>query len=54
MSQKKCPASGCNKWFSRDDLKSNKDLEKRVKAAARRLRAQEEDEDDDDADMVVD
>jgi len=54
VTKKKCPASGCNKWFSQSDLKSNKDLEKRVKAAARRLRAQEEDDDDDDDDMVVD
>jgi SUMO ligase MMS21 Smc5/6 complex component len=45
---RKCPASGCNKSFCWNDLKTNKDLEKRVKAAGRRRRAQEEDEDDDD------
>ncbi|EGN92140.1 hypothetical protein SERLA73DRAFT_99710 [Serpula lacrymans var. lacrymans S7.3] len=49
---KKCPASGCNKEISLGDLKPDKELEKKVKIAARRLR-REEDDSDEDVDEVI-
>lgn len=50
---KSCPASGCNKWITIDQLKVDKELEKRIKVAARRQRQQEESDDDDDDDDEV-
>ncbi|KIJ64447.1 hypothetical protein HYDPIDRAFT_28392 [Hydnomerulius pinastri MD-312] len=47
---KPCPASGCNNKITMDQLKADKDLEKRVKLAARRAQRQEEDSD---ADEVI-
>ncbi|KAF5382432.1 hypothetical protein D9615_002959 [Tricholomella constricta] len=47
----KCPAAGCTKRFTRDDLQPNKDLEKRVKAHARRARRAAENSD---AEEIID
>jgi SUMO ligase MMS21 Smc5/6 complex component len=44
---KKCPASGCTRKICWDDLQPDKSLEKRVKAAGRRMQRQEEDSDGD-------
>ncbi|KAF8133644.1 hypothetical protein EV363DRAFT_1448333 [Boletus edulis] len=43
-----CPASGCNKRITMDQLRVDKELEKRIKIAMRRLRQREESEEDDD------
>ncbi|KDQ62282.1 hypothetical protein JAAARDRAFT_95963, partial [Jaapia argillacea MUCL 33604] len=42
---KPCPASGCRKSFTLADLKVDKDLERRAKAAARRAQRAEDDSD---------
>ncbi|KAF9220964.1 hypothetical protein BS17DRAFT_786274 [Gyrodon lividus] len=42
---KPCPASGCNKRITMDQLQADKDLEKRVKIVARRQQRLEEDSD---------
>ncbi|KAF9242585.1 hypothetical protein BU15DRAFT_86778 [Melanogaster broomeanus] len=42
---KPCPTSGCNKRITMDQLQPDKDLEKRVKMAARRQRTSSEDSD---------
>lgn len=41
-----CPASGCRKMLTMAVLKYDKDLEKKVKIAARQRRRQEEHSDD--------
>jgi SUMO ligase MMS21 Smc5/6 complex component len=51
--RKSCPASGCNKWITMDDLIVDKELEKRIKIVARRQQRQEESENDDDDDNVI-
>ncbi|KAG6376960.1 hypothetical protein JVT61DRAFT_995 [Boletus reticuloceps] len=43
-----CPASGCNKRITMDNLRVDKELEKRIKIAMRRQRQREESEEDDD------
>lgn len=43
--KKKCPASGCNQMFCQNDLKVDKELEKKAKNAARRERMREDDSD---------
>ncbi|KAF8271993.1 hypothetical protein EI94DRAFT_1567349 [Lactarius quietus] len=45
FTKKKCPASGCNQMISLNDLKSNKELERKVKANQRRAQRREEDQD---------
>ncbi|KAI0304329.1 hypothetical protein B0F90DRAFT_1666848 [Multifurca ochricompacta] len=45
FTKKKCPASGCNQMICLNDLKPNKELERRVKAHERRARRREEDHD---------
>lgn len=45
---KSCPTSGCNKRITMDHLKVDKELEKRVKIAARRQQRQQEESQDDD------
>lgn len=47
MAKKRCPASGCTKEICLGDLELNKLLERRVKAAERRIRRQEDDSGDD-------
>ena len=49
---KPCPASGCNKRITMDDLKVDKELEKRIKIVARRQQRQESMDDDDDDDVI--
>lgn len=44
--QSRCPAAGCDKIITKADLKPNKELERRVKAFARRQHAREEEEAD--------
>lgn len=43
--KKTCPASGCRQMICRNDLKPNKDLERKVKNAQRRAQRREEDSD---------
>jgi len=43
FTKKKCPASGCNQMICLNDLKPNKELERRVKAYQRRAQRREED-----------
>ncbi|KIJ17689.1 hypothetical protein PAXINDRAFT_111190 [Paxillus involutus ATCC 200175] len=50
MDGKSCPASGCNKRITMDQLQPDNDLEKRVKMAARRQQRRDEDSD---ADEVI-
>jgi SUMO ligase MMS21 Smc5/6 complex component len=50
--KKQCPASGCRKWICESDLKEDKDLEKRAKAAARRIQAMEADENSDEYEVI--
>ncbi|KIK86881.1 hypothetical protein PAXRUDRAFT_152549 [Paxillus rubicundulus Ve08.2h10] len=50
MNGKSCPASGCHKQITMDQLQPDKDLEKRVKLAARRQQRRNEDSD---ADEVI-
>ncbi|KAH9989702.1 hypothetical protein BJV74DRAFT_837981 [Russula compacta] len=45
LTKKKCPASGCNQMICLDDLKPNKELERRVKAYQRRAQRRESDHD---------
>jgi len=45
FTKKKCPASGCNQMICLNDLKPNKELERRVKAYQRRAQRREEDQD---------
>jgi SUMO ligase MMS21 Smc5/6 complex component len=45
FTKKKCPASGCNQMICLNDLKPNKELERRVKAYQRRAQRREEDHD---------
>jgi len=47
----KCPAAGCTKRFTRNDLQPNKELEKRVKAYDRRARRAAENSD---AEEIID
>ncbi|KAG8214475.1 hypothetical protein J3R82DRAFT_9528 [Butyriboletus roseoflavus] len=49
---KSCPASGCNKQITMDDLKVDKELEKRVKIAARRQQRQQEESQEDEDEVV--
>ncbi|KAH0831931.1 zinc-finger of the MIZ type in Nse subunit-domain-containing protein [Lanmaoa asiatica] len=49
---KPCPASGCNKRITMDDLKADKALEKRVKIAARRQQRREEEDLEDDDEVI--
>lgn len=42
---KRCPATGCNKKITLEDLKEDKGLERRVKDHARREAMRAEDED---------
>ena len=49
---KACPASGCNKRITMDDLKVDKELEKRIKIVARRQRRQEEESEEDDDEVI--
>jgi len=44
---KKCPASGCTRKICLNDLQPDKSLEKRVKAAEKRMQRHEEDSDGD-------
>ncbi|OCH86400.1 hypothetical protein OBBRIDRAFT_738066 [Obba rivulosa] len=48
--KKPCPASGCKKSFSHNDLKPDKELAKKVKDAARRQRMRDS---DDDAEEII-
>lgn len=43
-----CPASGCNKRLTINDLKEDPELAKQAKEAARRERMREDDSDEDD------
>lgn len=45
FTKKKCPASGCNQMICLNDLKPNKELERRVKAYQRRAQRREEEHD---------
>ncbi|KAH9179339.1 hypothetical protein EDB89DRAFT_796281 [Lactarius sanguifluus] len=45
FTKKKCPASGCNQMICLNDLESNKELERKVKAYQRRAQRREEDQD---------
>ncbi|THH07185.1 hypothetical protein EW146_g9393, partial [Bondarzewia mesenterica] len=45
-SNKMCPAAGCNKMISLNDLHPDKDLERKVKKAQHRARQREEDSDE--------
>ncbi|KAH9969715.1 hypothetical protein BC827DRAFT_1162230 [Russula dissimulans] len=45
FTKKKCPASGCNQMICLNDLKPNKELERRVKAYQRRAKRREEEQD---------
>ena len=45
FTKKKCPASGCNQMICLNDLKPNKELERRVKAYQRREQRREEEQD---------
>lgn len=49
---KPCPASGCNKRITMDHLKADKELEKRVKIAARRQQRQEEESQEDEDEVI--
>jgi SUMO ligase MMS21 Smc5/6 complex component len=44
--KKKCPATGCKKMICKNDLKDDKDMAKRVKAAQRRLQATQDSDED--------
>jgi len=50
--KQKCPASGCTRQICLEDLEPDKVLEKRVKAAERRLQRQERDEGSDGGEVV--
>lgn len=45
FTKKKCPASGCNQMICLNDLKPDKELERKVKANQRRAQRREEDQD---------
>jgi hypothetical protein len=45
FTKKRCPASGCNQMICLNDLKPNKELERKVKANQRRAQRREEDQD---------
>ena len=45
FTKKKCPVSGCNQMICLNDLKPNKELERRVKASQRRAQRREEEHD---------
>ncbi|KAH9002686.1 hypothetical protein EDB86DRAFT_197703 [Lactarius hatsudake] len=45
FTKKKCPASGCNQMICLNDLETNKELERKVKAYQRRAQRREEDQD---------
>ena len=49
---KACPASGCNKRITMDSLRADKELEKRIKIAARKQRQRAESEEDDDDEVI--
>jgi SUMO ligase MMS21 Smc5/6 complex component len=50
--QRKCPASGCNKWIALSDLRKDRELERRAKAAARRLQDMDTDQNEDEDDVI--
>lgn len=45
FTKKKCPVSGCNQMICLNDLKLDKELERRVKAYQRRAQRREEEHD---------